>query len=639
MSKRRHPSQEELMKKLKTPGPALQSEPVETVGPPLAEQGIEVTLDKLRPYDRNPRTLRNPKYEEIKASIREVGLKHAPVVTQRPGDDKYMISDGGNTRLQVLRELYEETGDERFRKFHCIFRPWVSEAHILAGHLSENETRGDLSWIEKSLGTQRLKETLETEAGKALSQRELAKRAKELGFALDQSHISRMLYTVEHFWPTLPMSLESGMGQDQVRKLINYREACLLIWRRCEVDESDFGPAWHETMAYFDHEGQTALPWSIVEDRLLGMLEDATGAHLNPIDYALRTILDFRKRRWSLEEHDEDIWRPLDVEMERVRDPDAHPLTYFPPLPGEEDKGESGRRWMTVKTTQPQDPDSNPLPPSPSIGQNDGKMDDPNHQQDDEQPAVTSRGELEELRQQVERLQQENASLQIQPSSLHAVAATDVDEDTELPLPPAGPSEPLNDEERQRRLDALSLGGSQNSGETESFRRTREWLSRQQGEEPINFEDNALRAVPLRSAEPIYPVMDIWAIEPAFRDADRMRTEIGYFAVAIARWGGINLPREHQAVIPLHKGLGYRLEPLSNEQAQSTRAQRVWQLLAGLIGEVNPAYPTDVTLMGELLGTASDDDILPDEILVRLYRMVRLMRALRAQLGERSDDS
>src|SRR5690606_36822018 len=152
-------------------------------------------------------------------------------------------------RLQILRELYEETGDERFRKFHCIFRPWVSEAHILAGHLSENETRGDLSWIEKSLGTQQLKETLEAEAGRAISQRELARQAKVLGFAVDQSHISRMLYTVEHFWPTLPMSLESGMGQDQVRKLINYREVCLLIWRRCEVDESDVGPAWHETMA------------------------------------------------------------------------------------------------------------------------------------------------------------------------------------------------------------------------------------------------------------------------------------------------------------------------------------------------------------------------------------------------------
>ncbi len=638
MSKK-HPSQEELMKKLKTPGPSLQTQPVKKVGPPLAEQGIVVELDELRPYDRNPRTLRNPKYEEIKESIREVGLKHAPVVTQRPGDDKYMISDGGNTRLQILRELYEETGDKRFRKFHCIYRPWVSEAHILAGHLSENETRGDLSWIEKSLGTQQLKETLEAEAGKTLSQRELAKRAKELGFALNQGHISRMLYTVEHFWPTLPMTLESGMGKDQVQKLINYREACLLIWRRCDAKpEEDFGPAWHETMSYFDHEGQTVLPWSIVEDRLLGMLEDATGAHLNPIDYALRTILDFRKRRWSLEEHDEDIWRPLDVEMERVRDPDAHPLTYFPPLPGEEEKGESGRRGATAKPSQPQGP--TPVSPSPSVGQGDGKMDDPGQQEDDEQPEVTSQRKLEELRQQVERLQQENASLQSQPSSLHTAPDANVDDGTELPLSSAGPPEPLSDMERQYRLDALSLGDSQDSGETESFRRTREWLSRQQGEEPVNFEDNALRAVPLRSAEPIYPVMDIWAIEPAFRDADRMRTEIGYFAVALARWAGINQAGEHQAVFPQrNQGLGYSLEPLSDEQAQSRRAQRVWQLLAGLNGEVNPAYPTDVTLMGELLGTASDNDIMPDEILVRFYRMVRLMRALRAQLSEGGDDS
>src|SRR5690554_6911645 len=138
MSKK-HPSQDELMAKLQTPGPTLNTQPVKDLGAPMVELGIQVTLDKLRAYDRNPRTLRNPKYEEIKESIRAVGLKNPPVITQRPGDDRYMISDGGNTRLQILQELYEETGDKRFFEFYCIYRPWISEAAALAGHLSENE--------------------------------------------------------------------------------------------------------------------------------------------------------------------------------------------------------------------------------------------------------------------------------------------------------------------------------------------------------------------------------------------------------------------------------------------------------------------------------------------------------------------
>ncbi|MFG6179617.1 ParB family protein, partial [Halomonas sp. THAF12] len=164
MSKRLDANQ--MTAALKTPGPKRAAgSRVDKFTPPVQEMGIEVTLDQVRAYDRNPRTQRNSKYEEIKASIREVGLKHPPSVTQRPGDDKYMISDGGNTRLEILNELWDETKDEKFYRFWCVYRPWVSEVHALAGHLSENESRSDLTWIEKSLGVKALKDELEAAAG------------------------------------------------------------------------------------------------------------------------------------------------------------------------------------------------------------------------------------------------------------------------------------------------------------------------------------------------------------------------------------------------------------------------------------------------------------------------------------------
>lgn len=89
-------------------------------------QLITVTLDKLRPYEGNPRKTKNPAYEEIKASIKARGLDHAPNITQRPGDDFYTIADGGNTRLQALKELFQETQDPRFWSIECVFKPWVS---------------------------------------------------------------------------------------------------------------------------------------------------------------------------------------------------------------------------------------------------------------------------------------------------------------------------------------------------------------------------------------------------------------------------------------------------------------------------------------------------------------------------------
>ena len=102
-----------------------------------------VTLDQLRPYDHDPRMKRNPAYEEIKASIRERGLDAAPAITRRPGEDHYIIRNGGNTRLAILRELWSETKEERFFRISCLFRPWPERGEIVAltGHLAENELR------------------------------------------------------------------------------------------------------------------------------------------------------------------------------------------------------------------------------------------------------------------------------------------------------------------------------------------------------------------------------------------------------------------------------------------------------------------------------------------------------------------
>src|SRR5690606_31214446 len=81
---------------------------------PAAPTRMTVTLDELTAYDKNPRQTRNPKYEEIKESIRHRGLDHAPNITRRSAGEPYMIKDGGNTRLELLNELYQETGDEKF---------------------------------------------------------------------------------------------------------------------------------------------------------------------------------------------------------------------------------------------------------------------------------------------------------------------------------------------------------------------------------------------------------------------------------------------------------------------------------------------------------------------------------------------
>lgn len=131
-----------------------------TVTQPVNEMAMVLTLDQLRPNPDNPRKGRNPRFEEIKASVRARGLDSIPKVTRDPdGDDVYIFSDGGNTRYQILCDLWQETGDERFYRVHTIFKPWPGRLKCLVGHLAENEVRGDLTYIEKAFGVHKARVT------------------------------------------------------------------------------------------------------------------------------------------------------------------------------------------------------------------------------------------------------------------------------------------------------------------------------------------------------------------------------------------------------------------------------------------------------------------------------------------------
>lgn len=614
----------EMTAQLKKPGPALRTQRVEKMTAPLAEMGMQVTLDQVRPYDHNPRTERNPKYDEIKESIRQVGLKQPPPVTQRPGDDKFMISDGGNTRLAILNELYEETGDERFYRFWCVYRPWLTEELALAGHLSENENRSDLSWIEKALGVSELKRLLEENEGEALSQRELVRRFSELGFSVSQSHISRMLYTVEHFWPTLPITLRSGLGQPQIQKLIAYRETCLEIWKRCNAKaEADFASAWHGILSQFDYEDQTELPWSIVEDRLLGMLEDHSGAHLHTLDWCLKRVLEYRQRRQSID--DPEIWQPLEIEMERVRNPSAHPLKFFPPLPGEEEEPTAKRERKPR-----QEPDIEDLrddePPSHIT----------DFPQSDNEENSYLRAELDALRAQNKKLiEARQKSVSGEQSPLPAVA--------QEPDAAAAPhtdnhQEEFREQENQvprsaaERIDSLTLSAID---ESDSKRKLRHAVSSMHGGQAGDFQDFAVQAIPLMSAGPLTPITDIWWVDAHVQTPKKLRYVIYRLAQALGQWAGFPLADTDSYSAPLelnqHEGLGYELRPLQGELEQNITAQRVWQLLAALAGDMQPVYPSDITLLGDLLGTAGNSEPMPDEVLIRLFRLIRLVRVLRDQ--------
>lgn len=286
-------SQEEITEKLHQ-GHFPRGPELERLSDPVIDTPMLVTLEQLRPYEHNPRFIRNPLYDDIKASIRERGLDQPPPITRRPGETHFIIRNGGNTRLAILGELWQETRDERFFRIHCLFRPWSNEITTLLGHLAESDLHGQLTFIERALAVAKLKTMLESD-GSTLSQRELARRLAAGGYPISQSHISRMLDTLEYLLPAIPQTLYAGLGKPKIERLIALRSQAQQTWNRYPTDAIAFPDFWLDTLGQFDAAPESfdleRLQDELLErmSRLLGQSYRMLALELSDTQQVLRT--------------------------------------------------------------------------------------------------------------------------------------------------------------------------------------------------------------------------------------------------------------------------------------------------------------------------------------------------------------
>lgn len=256
------------------PDSLAESVPPRSLSDPLSDTPMRVSLDQLRPYEHNPRFIRNPRYDDLKASIRERGLDQPPPITRRPGEAHYIIRTGGNTRLAILNELWRETADQRFFYIQCLFKPWTDETSALLGHLAENDLHGRLTFIERALSIAKLKALFEQE-GQTLSQSELARRLSAGGYPVSQPHISRMFDTLEHLLPALPQTLYAGLGKPQIERLLGLRKQAQRVWDQYPGAASVFDDLWINTLSEFDT--PEAFAPERIRDQLLQGMSQALG--------------------------------------------------------------------------------------------------------------------------------------------------------------------------------------------------------------------------------------------------------------------------------------------------------------------------------------------------------------------------
>lgn len=298
------------------------------------QEMVHVTLEQIQPFPHNPRTTRNPGFDTLKASIRARGLDNPPVLTRRPGDERYMLASGGNTRLTILRELWHETREERFHHLHWPFRQWPEgasqqqgELQCLIGHLTESDLHNGLLFIERAKGILRLRDLYRAAGVDCQTQQALAEHLIKDGYPISQSQISRMMQTVEWLLPSIPDALYGGLTRTVIDPLLALRSAANQVWEKLVPPEKnhEFVELFSTVLSTFNGE-QSGVVLRLVQDELLGEMSLRSGINWNVL---LSELLDSQSKRQALlgTPHEKVLWPPApatEKPQKEILPPDAH---------------------------------------------------------------------------------------------------------------------------------------------------------------------------------------------------------------------------------------------------------------------------------------------------------------------------
>ena len=250
-----------------------------------SEQIQYLDVSSIQPYEHNPRTLPNPKYEQIKNSLLANGLETPLVVGKRPGDHAYSLASGGNTRLAIMRELSAQ-GQTRFDRVPCIVKEWSGDVGVILAHLRETEVHGPLTFKERANAVMQIGEIWAKNQGlRFLNQSQLSEELTSRGYPLSQSLISIMDYAVSRLEPHIPLALAGGLGRPSIAQIRKLDHAGSRVWDLYDADqEEDYYDRFSKLLAENDD-----ADWllDILRERLVETLVDMSGLDTGVVELML----------------------------------------------------------------------------------------------------------------------------------------------------------------------------------------------------------------------------------------------------------------------------------------------------------------------------------------------------------------
>jgi hypothetical protein len=259
---------------------------------------IVLDINVIEVSHMNPRQTRGEHYDSTKESIRNIGLLQMLTVTKVPGQEHFSLYNGGNTRLAILQELYQEylaAGEddkaEAIRMQQCRYVPYTDDLDVLVKHMAENEERSEMTYIDKARAVFQIRELyLKQNGEETVTARELSDFINSLGWTRVNHRIFTDLYfALDSLETVIPLALNAGMGKlkiQQIRKWWGYVETYL----QCLIDNDKVSR----------RADGTELPYTIAQARQLyfGTLAERDSDEM-PID--IDEFLEDFRCRWALE--------------------------------------------------------------------------------------------------------------------------------------------------------------------------------------------------------------------------------------------------------------------------------------------------------------------------------------------------
>lgn len=192
-------------------------------------------------------------YHRLRESIRNRGLVEPFVVGTKRSAQKYLLINGGATRLEIVESLYQETKDPRYRVVDCVERKPVDDLMLELSHSIQNDARRTKPFIERACALIHCVELKQEEIGEEkLTQVQAVKILRQEGYPISASLYNQMVYAVEVLLPVLPIALGIGIGRPQVERIRSLYRIGNVIWKEFGEFGTPFDQVFAEVCAATD---------------------------------------------------------------------------------------------------------------------------------------------------------------------------------------------------------------------------------------------------------------------------------------------------------------------------------------------------------------------------------------------------